>query len=153
MFNNALDNYKAFTSAALSSYSPRLFTPQLADTMDNGVSASLWRARNNIGDGLLFNAFNGSPGFIFTTTEVNQRLQDAKPKYTLGPDGNNFTAYASTLYINPSSSTYGVQLSRENACFAPRSDGAISCGLLGYRWRQVYAVNSSIATSNRDKKK
>ena len=153
VFNNALDNYKAFTSAALSSYSPRLFTSQLADTMDNGVSASLWRARNNIGDGLLFNAFNGSPGFIFTTTEVHQRLQDAKPKYTLGPDGNNFTAYASTLFINPSSSTYGVQLSRENACFAPRSDGAISCGLLGYRWRQVYAVNSSIATSNRDKKK
>ena len=99
IFNNVLDDFSSFSNAALSSYSPRLFNPQLADTTDNGVTASVWRVRNAVGDGLLFNVFNGSPGWFFSTTQANQRTQAAAPKYSLGPDGNSFTGYSSTLYL------------------------------------------------------
>ena len=152
VFNNVLDNYNNFNNPELSECSPALFNPQLPDTMDNGVSATLWRIKNNIGHGLLLNAFNGSPGWKLTTTEFGQRLQDAKQKYSFGIDGNSFTGFASTLYINPNSPAHGVQLSRESACFAPRTDGTLSNGLIAYRWRQVCAVNSTIATSNKIKK-
>ncbi|HDK5388627.1 TPA: tail fiber domain-containing protein [Klebsiella pneumoniae] len=152
VFNNLLDNYAPFNHPALSEYNPALFNPQLADTMDNGVSASLWRIRNTLGYGLLLNSYNGSPGWKFTTTEFGQRLQDAKPKYSFGVDGNSFTGYASTLFINPANSKYGVLLSSDNACLAPRTDNTLSNGTVTYRWRQVCAVNSTIATSNKDKK-
>lgn len=152
IFNNILDNYSPFSHSALNTRSPRLFSTQLADTTDNGVSASIWRIRNNLGDGLLFNAFSGSSGFHLTTTDVNQRIQDAKPKYSFGSDGNNITAHSSTVFINPSNSSYGIQLSSDNSRFAPRTDATLSLGSGGYRWSQVYAVNSAILTSNAVKK-
>lgn len=152
VFNNTLDNFSSFTNASLSSYSPRLFNPELADTSDNGVTASLWRVRNSTGDGLLFNIFNGSPGWIFSSTSLNQRVQGATPKYALGTDGNSFTGYSTTVYFNPSNSTYGVQLSSDNSRFAPRNDAVMSCGSGGFRWTQLFAVNSTIGTSDKRKK-
>lgn len=152
IFNNTLDNFSAFTNSSLSSFSPRLFNPQLADATDNGVSASLWRVRNSTGDGLLLNTLNGSPGWVFTTTSVNQRIQSASPKYALSPDGNNFTGYSSTVFINPNNSTYGVQLSAADTRFAPRNDNVMSCGSGGFRWTQVFANNSTIGTSDKRKK-
>jgi hypothetical protein len=152
VFNNTLSNFSAFTNGTLSSYSPRLYNPELADTTDNGVSASLWRVRNSTGDGILFNSFSGSPGWFFTTTAVNQRIQSASPKYSFGPDGNNITAYSATLYLNPNNSTYGVQLSAENARFSPREDNVMSCGSGGFRWTQLFATNSTIGTSDKRKK-
>ncbi|MCE9941427.1 tail fiber domain-containing protein [Serratia liquefaciens] len=152
VFDNILDNYAPFTRSELRAFTPALFNPQLADTMDNGVSASLWRINNAAGHGLLLNALNGSPGWKFTTTDVGQRLQQAKLKYSLGIDGNSFTAYAATLYLNPDNPDYGVQLSSENARFAPRKDATLSLGTIDYRWKQVFAVNSAIGTSNKDKK-
>lgn len=152
VFNNTLDNFGSFTNASLSSYSPRLFNPELADTSDNGVTASLWRVRNSTGDGLLFNIFNGSPGWIFSSTSLNQRVQGATPKYALGTDGNSFTGYSTTVYFNPSNSTYGVQLSSDNSRFAPRNDAVMSCGSGGFRWTQLFAVNSTIGTSDKRKK-
>lgn len=152
VFNNTLDNYDAFTNTNLSSFTPRLFNPQLADAMDNGVSASIWRLRNSTGDGLLFNALAGSPGWRFTTTAVGVRTQSAVPKYALGVDGNNFTAYTTDFYLNLSDSTYGLQLSSTNARLAPRVDALLSCGAGGYRWTQVFAVNSTIGTSDKRKK-
>lgn len=152
VFNNTLDNFSSFTNASLSSYSPRMFNPELADASDNGVTASLWRVRNSTGDGLLFNIFNGSPGWIFSSTSLNQRVQGATPKYALGTDGNSFTGYSTTVYFNPSNSTYGVQLSSDNSRFAPRNDAVMSCGSGGFRWTQLFAVNSTIGTSDKRKK-
>ncbi|HGT3158725.1 TPA: hypothetical protein ACM2X9_000797 [Klebsiella pneumoniae] len=152
VFNNTLDNFNAFTNVNLSSFTPRLFNPQLADATDNGVSATVWRLRNSTGDGLLFNALAGSPGWRFTTTSVGTRIQAAVPKYALGIDGNNFTAYTTDFYLNISDSNYGLQLSSTNARFAPRMDALISCGSGGYRWTQVFAVNSAIGTSDKRKK-
>lgn len=150
VFNNALDNYNAFTAASLSSYTPRLLNPELADRMDNGVLASIWKVRNSAGrDGLLFNSSQGSPGWFFTTTEVGTRLQEATLKYALGVDGNSFTGYSSTLYINPSNSAYGLQLSSTIGAFAPRSDATLTLGSGSYRWTQVYASNSVISTSDK----
>ncbi|CAM4197047.1 hypothetical protein KOSB73_220426 [Klebsiella grimontii] len=152
IFNNVLDDFSSFSNTVLSSYSPRLFNPQLADTTDNGVTASVWRVRNAVGDGLLFNVFNGSPGWFFSTTQANQRTQAAAPKYSLGPDGNSFTGYSSTLYLNPVNSTYGLQLSSADSRFAPRTDNTLSCGAGAFRWTQVFAVNSTIGTSDKRKK-
>ncbi|HBQ2207953.1 TPA: tail fiber domain-containing protein, partial [Klebsiella pneumoniae] len=152
VFNNILDNYDAFTNVNLSSFTPRVFNPQLADATDNGVSSSVWRLRNSTGDGLLFNALAGSPGWRFTTTAVGARIQAAITKYALGVDGNNFTAYTTDFYLNISDSNYGLQLSSASARFAPRTDALISCGSGGYRWTQVFAVNSTIGTSDKRKK-
>lgn len=152
VFNNTLDNYDAFTNPNLSSFTPRLFNPQLADAMDNGVSASIWRLRNSTGDGMLFNALAGSPGWRFTATAVGARTQSAVPRYALGIDGNNFTAYTTEFYLNLSDSNYGIQLSSTGTRFAPRTDALISCGSGGYRWTQVFAVNSTIGTSDKRKK-
>ncbi|HBR9943111.1 TPA: tail fiber domain-containing protein, partial [Klebsiella pneumoniae] len=136
----------------LSSFTPRVFNPQLADATDNGVSATIWRLRNSTGDGLLFNALAGSPGWRFTTTAAGGRTQSAAPKYALGVDGNNFTAYTTEFYLNLSDSNYGIQLSSAGTRFAPRTDALISCGSGGYRWTQVFAVNSTIGTSDKRKK-
>ncbi|HCM6589747.1 TPA: tail fiber domain-containing protein [Klebsiella quasipneumoniae] len=152
VFNNTLDNFSSFTNATLSSYSPRLYYPELADATDNGVSASLWRVRNTIGDGVLFNALASSPGWYFTTTAVQSRIQSASPKYFFSPDGNNITAYSSTVFLNPSNSSYGIQLSSAEARLAPRTDNVMSCGSSGYRWTQVFAANSTISTSDKRKK-
>ncbi|WP_205837537.1 tail fiber domain-containing protein [Klebsiella quasipneumoniae] len=152
VFNNTLSDSSAFTNATLSSYSPRIYNPELADATDNGVAASLWRVRSSIGDGVLFNAFSGSPGWFFTTTAFGQRIQSASPKYSFGSDGNNITAYSATVFLNPNNSTYGVQLSAENARFSPRQDNVMSCGSGGYRWTQVFAANSTISTCDKRKK-
>ncbi len=152
VFNNTLDNFGAFSDSRLSSFTPRLFNPQLADATDNGVSATIWRLRNSTGDGMLFNALAGSPGWRFTATAVGVRTQSAVPRYALGIDGNNFTAYTTDFYLNLSDSNYGIQLSSANARFAPRVDALISCGSGGYRWTQVFAVNSTIGTSDKRKK-
>lgn len=152
VFNNTLDNFDAFSDSRLSSFTPRVFNPQLADATDNGVSATIWRLRNSTGDGLLFNALAGSPGWCFTTTAAGTRTQSAIPKYALGVDGNNFTAYTTEFYLNLSDSNYGIQLSSANTRFAPRTDALISCGSGGYRWTQVFAVNSTIGTSDKRKK-
>lgn len=152
VFNNTLDNFDAFSDSRLSSFTPRVFNPQLADATDNGVSATIWRLRNSTGDGLLFNALAGSPGWRFTTTATGTRTQSAIPKYALGVDGNNFTAYTTEFYLNLSDSNYGIQLSSANTRFAPRTDALISCGSGGYRWTQVFAVNSTIGTSDKRKK-
>ena len=101
---------------------------------------------------MLFNALAGSPGWRFTTTAVGVRTQSAVPKYALGVDGNNFTAYTTDFYLNLSDSTYGLQLSSTNARLAPRVDALLSCGAGGYRWTQVFAVNSTIGTSDKRKK-
>ena len=152
VFNNTLDNFDAFSDSRLSSFTPRVFNPQLADATDNGVSATIWRLRNSTGDGLLFNVLAGSPGWRFTTTATGTRTQSAVPKYALGIDGNNFTAYTTEFYLNLSDSNYGIQLSSANTRFAPRTDALISCGSGGYRWTQVFAVNSAIGTSDKRKK-
>ncbi|HBS5689430.1 TPA: hypothetical protein MAK49_003444 [Klebsiella pneumoniae] len=152
VFNNTLDNFEAFSDSRLSSFTPRVFNPQLADATDNGVSATIWRLRNSTGDGLLFNALAGSPGWRFTTTAAGVRTQAAIPKYALGIDGNNFTAYTTDFYLNLSDGNYGIQLSSAGTRFAPRTDALISCGSGGYRWTQVFAVNSTIGTSDKRKK-
>lgn len=152
VFNNTLDNFDAFSDSRLSSFTPRVFNPQLADATDNGVSATIWRLRNSTGDGLLINALAGSPGWRFTTTAAGGRIQSATPKYALGIDGNNFTAYTTEFYLNLSDSNYGIQLSSTGTRFAPRTDALISCGSGGYRWTQVFAVNSTIGTSDKRKK-
>lgn len=153
VFDNVLDNTDAFSNSSLSAFTPRVFNPQLADTMDNGVPASLWRIGNSAGNGLLFNAVIGSPGWFFTTTDPLKRLQQAVPKYRLSPDGNSITAYTSTLYLNTSNSNFGIQLSESPAMLSPRTDNTSSCGNGSYRWTQVFATNSTIATSNKTKKR
>lgn len=150
VFSNALDNYNAFTNSTLSSYTPRVFPQDLADLTDNGVGTSTWRVRNSAGaDGTLFNTAQAGPGWWFTTTGTGTRLQAAVPKYSLGPDGNSFTGFTTTLYINPSNSTYGLQLSSAGTCFAARTDNTLSLGTAAYRWGQVYSINSAISTSDK----
>ena len=149
VFNNLLDSYPAFTNAALSSFTPRLYNPEMADTTDNGVTASIWRVRSGAGDGFALNTFNGAPGWRFTTTDVNKRIQDAVPRHTFSNDGNSYTMNATTIFLNPSNSSYGLQLtSTGTAALAPRTDNLINCGTTAFRYIQFAAVNSTIATSD-----
>lgn len=152
VFTNMSSNSTAFTNANLSSYTPGIFNPQLADRMDNGVADMLFTHRSNAGRGLGFNVSSDSPGWFFTVTSGGN-MQTAVPRYRFATDGNALTAYATTFYLNPSNSTYGLQLATDTLkTFAPRADNVMSCGAGAFRWTQIYAVNGSISTSSETEK-
>ncbi|HBS1748109.1 TPA: hypothetical protein MAC63_005145 [Klebsiella pneumoniae] len=154
VFRNTMSDFSAFTASTISSFTPRLQVTDVADLMDNGFPSTTLRIRNSAGqDGLLFNIQDNSPGWYFTSTAVNSKIQSATPRYFLRSDGGAMSFGALTARLRPSDSMYGLQVSGDaTKMVAPETDNVMSCGAGGYRWTQLYAVNSSIGTSDKRKK-
>lgn len=154
VFRNTMSDFSAFTASTISSFTPRLQVTDIADLMDNGFPSTTLRIRNSAGqDGLLFNVHDNSPGWYFTSTAINSKLQSATPRYFLRPDGGAMSFGALTARLRPSDSVYGIQVSGDaTKMVSPETDNVMSCGAGGYRWTQLYAVNSSIGTSDKRKK-
>lgn len=154
VFRNTMSDFSAFTSSTISSFTPRLQVTDIADLMDNGFPSTTLRIRNSAGqDGLLFNIQDNSPGWYFTSTAVNSKIQSATPRFYLRSDGGAMSFGALTARLRPSDSVYGLQVSGDaTKMVAPETDNVMSCGAGGYRWTQLYAVNSSIGTSDKRKK-
>lgn len=128
--------------------------------------ASITTSRRRIDGQYVYNAdldfdayymtFSSTNGFYFTD---EQGSFDVRTQYgidlTSASDDIYITASNDNIYLTPGSGDY-VQiadvLSGHNS-LRPEYDDDLTLGSSSYRWSQVYAVSSSISTSDREKKK
>lgn len=153
VFNNTMSNTSPFTNTRLSSGTPVLYNPQMADATDNGAPCMIAKIRVSGEEGLVFNTKAMSTGWWLTTTNSGEQLQSALPRYHFSADGNNIQAYTDVLYFGGNDGNKGIQLASTAGFVAPRTNNVLSLGTGNYKWTQVFATNSTIGTSNKLKKK
>lgn len=84
---------------------------------------------------------------------INNGLSGLLGNFYFSPFGNEIGSNLSDFSVSPSTRGYGVRISESLSSFSPKTDNTLSNGTPTLRWSQLYAVNSTVATSNKLKKK
>lgn len=130
VFNNTNSLIGNFTDANLSSYAPSLFQLGQQDRYANGVTNTIY----SIGEGLGFNCYWTSVGWMFTRNGGSSDIKGVVPSFNISANGQTLKSYNSNYNILNINNN-GLQI------FDDRIQGAVSgmdLGRFDNRFNRLY---------------